>query len=191
MPKVVRGKFILEKVLRERINAGRMEAYEKGYQACMFGSDAIATVEPAAFSFTFPADYPANLLYEGPIGFDKHFYPRIGIINGEEAECAQAIDRNPLIKFWVRNLERQPQHAFWLPTSTDKFYPDFVAQLNDGRLLVIEYKGGHLTNEDTKEKELIGKVWAEKSGNLFLMSWKKDKDGRDVYQQINHEIVGR
>ncbi|HRK98635.1 MAG TPA: DEAD/DEAH box helicase family protein [Alphaproteobacteria bacterium] len=188
MPKLVRGKFILEKVLRERINAARMKAYEKGYQTCMFGPDAIATVEPAAFSFTFPADYPANLLYEGPIGFDKHFYPRMGIMNGEEAECAQAIDRNPLIKFWVRNLERQPQHAFWLPTSTDKFYPDFVAQLNDGRLLVIEYKGGHLAGEDTQEKELIGKVWAEKSGNLFLMAWKKDKDGRDVYQQINKEL---
>lgn len=189
MPRLIRGKFILEKVLRERINAARMRAYEKGYQGCMFGPDAIVTVEPSRFSFTFPADYPANLLYEGPIGFNKHFYPRIGIMNGEEAECAQAIDRNPLIKFWVRNLERQLQHAFWLPTSTDKFYPDFVAQLNDGRFLVVEYKGEHLANEDTKEKELIGQVWAEESGNLFLIAWKKDKDERDVYQQIN-KVLG-
>ena len=188
MPKLVRGKFILEKVLRERIDTARRQAYKKGYQACMFGSDAIATVDTSAFQFTFPADYPANLLYEGAIGFDKHFYPRIAIMNGEESECAQAIDRNPLIKFWVRNLERQPIHAFWLPTSTDKFYPDFVAKLNDGRLLVIEYKGKHLDNEDSKEKELIGKVWAEKSGNLFLMAWKKDDTGYDVYQQINQVL---
>lgn len=184
MPKLVRGKFILEKVLREKINDARKAAYVKGYQACMFGASAIAIVEPSAFLFTFPADYPANLLYDGPIGFDKHFYPRIGIMNGEEADCAQAIDRNPLVKFWVRNLERQQRHSFWLPTSTDKFYPDFVAKLNDGRLLVIEYKGSHLANDDTDEKELIGKVWAEKSGNLFLMAWKK-KEGQDIYQQLN------
>ncbi len=185
MPKLARAKFILKKVLHERINTAREKAYEQGYQACMFGPEAIATVEPAAFSFTFPVDYPANLLYEGTIGFDKHFYPRIGNMNGEESECAQAIDRNPLVKFWVRNLERQERHAFWLPISTGKFYPDFIARLNDGRLLVIEYKGEHLANEDTKKKELIGKVWAEKSANLFLMGWKKDKDGRDISQQIN------
>ena len=48
------------------------------------------------------------------------------------------------------------------------------------RFLIVEYKGEHLKNEDTKEKELIGKVWAEKSGNLFLMAWKKDQKGRDL-----------
>ena len=35
---------------------------------------------------------------------------------------------------------RQP-NSFWLQTSSDKFYPDFVALLNDGRVLVVEYKG--------------------------------------------------
>lgn len=185
MPKLVRGKFILEKKLAEVISQYRDEAYKKGYQACMFGTNAIATVEPESFSFSFdPNNYPANTLYEGRIGFSKHYYPRIGIMNGEEAECGQAIDRSPLVKFWVRNLERQPRHAFWLQTSSDKFYPDFVAQLNDGRLLVIEYKGGHLQNDDTQEKDLLGNVWAEKSGNLFLMAWKK-QNGLDVYQQIN------
>jgi len=188
MPKLVRGKFILEKVLREKVKKYRSEAFKKGYQSCMFGIDAIATVDPHEFSFSFdPNNYPANVLYEGVIAFDKHYYPRIAIMNNEEVECARAIDRNPLIKTWVRNLERQVSHAFWLPTSTDKFYPDFVAKLTDGRLFVIEYKGAHLANDDSKEKELIGKVWAEKSGNLFLMAWK-EKDGRDVQQQINDHI---
>lgn len=185
MAKLIRGKFILEKILRERINLYRQQAYEKGYQQCLFSSKAIVSTSPEDFSFRFLKEYPANLLYEGPLAFDKHYYPRVGIMNKEEAECAQAIDRNPLVKFWVRNLERQSQHAFWLPTSSDKFYPDFVAQLMDGRILVIEYKGAHLLNDDTKEKELLGKVWADKSGNLFLVAWKTDGNGRDVYQQIN------
>ena len=73
----------------------------------------------------------------------------------------------------MRNLERQPDHAFWLPTA--KFYPNFVAKLHDRRILVIEYKGAHLANEDSREKENIGKVWAKKSGNRFLMAWKADE----------------
>lgn len=185
MSKLVRGKFILEKVLREKINDARKKAYKKGFQSCMFGPNAIVTVKPSAFSFTFPSDYPANILYEGPIKFEKHFYPTVSIMNGEETRCAQAIDRNPLIKFWVRNLERQQQHSFWLPTSSDKFYPDFIAKLNDGRLLIVEYKGSHLANDDTDEKELIGKSWAKESNNLFLMAWKKDENGQDIYQQLN------
>lgn len=190
MPKLVRGKFVLEKILRERINAAREKAYEKGYRTCMFGPDAIATVDPNAFQFVFPNDYPANMLYEGPIDFDKHFYPRIGMMNGEETECAQAIDGNSLIKFWVRNLERQERHSFWFPTSTDKFYPDFVAQLNDNRSLIVEYKGGQFKGtDDVREKESIGKLWAEKSGCLFLLAWQRDVDGFDVHQQINRTLV--
>ena len=190
MSKLVRGKFVLEKVLRERINAAREKAYQKGYRDCMFGPDATATVDPNAFQFVFPNDYPANMLYEGSIDFDKHFYPRIGMMNGEETECAQAIDSNPSIKFWVRNLERQERHSFWLPTSTDKFYPDFVVQLNDNRSLIVEYKGGQFKGtDDVREKESIGKLWAEKSGCLFLLAWQKDVDGLDVRQQINRTLV--
>jgi len=110
-------------------------------------------------------------------------------MNGEEVECALALERqHPKIKYWVRNLEKQMMHSFWLQTSTDKFYPDFVALLEDGRVLVVEYKGGHLDNEDSREKEQIGKIWAEKSGNLFAMLWKKDKQGRDMDAQLQYVL---
>jgi type III restriction enzyme len=190
LPKLLRGKYILEKVLKEKIVSYRKRAYTNGYQLCMFGEEAIATVSPKDYSFSFdPDNYPANSLYEGKLGFNKHYYSRIANMNSEEAECAFIIDQTPEVKYWVRNLERNPKYAFWLPTSTDRFYPDFVAKLNDGRLLVVEYKGTHLNNEDTKEKELIGKVWAEKSGNLFLLAWKKDKKGRDLGSQIKGIIL--
>lgn len=189
MPNLVRGKFVLEKVLRERINAAREKAYEKGYRDRVLGPDAIATVDAQVFQFVFPDDYPANMLYEGPISFGKHFYPRVGTMNGEEAECAQAIDANPLVKFWVRNLERQQHHSFWLPMSSNRFYPDFVAQLADNRSLIVEYKGGQFKGtEDVREKESIGKIWAEKSGCLFLMAWQKDEAGFDVSQQISRTL---
>src|SRR3954452_16996266 len=43
----------------------------------------------------------------------------------------------------TRNIDRK-RSSFWLQTPHDKFYPDFVAMLTDGRILVVEYKGKHL-----------------------------------------------
>jgi type III restriction enzyme len=62
---------------------------------------------------------------------------------------------------------------FWLPLANAKFYPDFVAELTDGRILVLEHKGAdHFTNEDSKQKNNVGALWETKSGGnaLFLMT---------------------
>ena len=90
---------------------------------------------------------------------------------------------------WVRNISGEPQTSFWLQTATDRFYPDFVVKLKDGRILIVEYKGaGWLNMPDSDEKAIIGQVWAERSGNLFLMATKKDANGRDLTAQINSVI---
>ena len=81
------------------------------------------------------------------------------------------------VKRWIRNIERRPDGSFWLQTSTDKFYPDFVAMLNDGRFLVVEYKGeGRWGNPDSEEKRALGELWADRSGGscLFVMPQGKD-----------------
>jgi len=71
------------------------------------------------------------------------------------------------------------------PNSYLLFEIDLV-RFNDGRILVVKHKGSQFAgSDDVEEKELIGKVWAEKSGNLFLMAWKKDSEGKNVNQQIN------
>jgi type III restriction enzyme len=80
--------------------------------------------------------------YRGGTIFNKHFCRVVGDLepSGEEYACAVYLERLPQVKTWVRNTASQP-HSFWLQTSTDKFYPDFVALLEDGRVLVVEYKG--------------------------------------------------
>lgn len=67
-------------------------------------------------------------------------------------------------------------NSFYLPTATSKFYPDFILLLKSGKIVVAEYKGEHLrSNDDTKEKEMIGELWASKSDNLaFLMLYVDD-----------------
>jgi type III restriction enzyme len=81
--------------------------------------------------------------------------------------------------------------SFWLPTSTDRFYPDFAAELTDGRIFVIEYKGeAHATNDDSKEKRNIGELWEEKSSkrSLFLLAEKADSKGRNTRAQLEANI---
>src|SRR5665647_889644 len=107
---------------------------------------------------------------------------------GEEFECAKALDREDAVKHWVRNLEQLPEFAFWLPTATDYFYPDFVAELNDGRLLVVEYKGdGYATNDDSREKRLVGQRWAQTTGQRFVMI-EKMLNGMDMATQIRAAV---
>ncbi|MGO4705790.1 DEAD/DEAH box helicase [Microvirga sp. 2MCAF38] len=122
--------------------------------------------------------YGYNQPYRGGAVFKKHLFRVVGDLeaSGEEYECAVYLERSPDVKAWVRNTSRQP-HSFWLQTSSDKFYPDFVALLKDGRVLVIEYKGAHIaTTDDSKEKRLIGNLWADRSDGtgLFLMIENKE-----------------
>ena len=80
---------------------------------------------------------------------------------------------------------------FRLPLANGWFYPDFVAELEDGRLFVIEYKGEpYKTNDDSREKKTVGNIWAEKSSGkcLFLMAEESDQKGRNVYQQLDTVI---
>ena len=112
-----------------------------------------------------------------------------GGINGEEAQCAKELDSLLEVKHWLRNVAQHPD-AFWLPLARKKFYPDIIVELTDGRLLVVEYKGAHLTTSDeTKEKVAVGLKWEEamKRRGLFLLAEKK-VDGRSPREQILAKI---
>ncbi len=106
-------------------------------------------------------------------------------MNREEAECAALIDGLEEVEYWVRNLDRE-DYLFWMPTSTDKFYPDFVVQLKDGRILVVEYKGAdRWSDDDSKEKRLIGEVWEKRSSGRCLFIMPKGKDWMAIKQKIS------
>jgi type III restriction enzyme len=137
--------------------------------------------------------YPARWLYSGGNCFPKHFYEQVGELDsiGEEFDCAMALDAQAGVKHWVRNLDSQETASMWLQTRDGKFYPDFVAELLDGRLLIVEYKGHHLvSNDESKGKLEVGEVWEARSGGkaLFLMAVKSDEQGRGVYDQIKAKI---
>ncbi len=178
---LVLDKYRLREAVAAKIQAHRLEARKRAYNLFLL-PDALTPLEVHPDRcFSYPRDaYPYNTLYRGAYPFRKHYYPQIGDLEerGEEFNCAVLLDSLPEIKTWVRNLERRPNHSFWLQTPTDRFYPDFVCLLHDGRYLVVEYKGeDRWSNDDSREKRLIGDVWAKKSGGRCLFSMPKGSQG--------------
>ena len=177
LQQLVVDKYNLLKSLQTALNAYRQACKTKAFQQFFLPEcQTPLTVRPEC-CFQYGEHYPVNQRYSGKLIFSKHLYPEIGDLNDEEEKCAQILDMNPAVECWVRNLEKRELDSFWLQTSTDKFYPDFVCKLIDGRILVVEYKGSHLvSNDDSKEKRLIGETWAKLSGGhcLFIMVTEKN-----------------
>ena len=188
---LVRARFQLLKAMATKIKDYQLLDSKSNFQALLFGDHAaMETTYDYAFTFD-PNSYPANDFYHGRYQFNKHYYGNaMGAFDSdEELECAKAIDQSSAVKYWVRNLVHDTW-AFRLPLSNGKFfYPDFVALLNDGRILVVEYKGEHLV-EYSQEKKNIGEKWEDASSNkaLFIMAVKHDEKGRHVYGQIEDKI---
>jgi len=198
---LVRARFQLAQALVREVKRLRQIAMTKGFQGRLIDMAVPGVEELAHYSFHYlPGQYPARQMYQGSYEFSKHFYPEIHDLRektqagavAEEFRCAQSIDAHPKVKQWVRNIERQEKFSFWLPTATDYFYPDFVAELTDGRVLAVEYKGEpYKTNDDSREKQQVGHQWEQSSGGrcLFLFAVERDQQGRDVFQQIAHKLA--
>lgn len=200
---LVRARFQLAQALTKEIGRLRQLAMVRGFQARLTDMAVPSAQEARHFSFHFqPGQYPARNLYRGSYEFSKHFYGANLIHDlrektqagqtSEEFKCAMAIDAHAQVKHWVRNIERQEKFSFWLPTSTDYFYPDFVAELTDGRVLAVEYKGEpYKTNDDSREKQQVGHQWEQSSAGrcLFLFAVERDTEGRNVAQQLAHKLA--
>lgn len=173
--RLVRERFVVRDHVEKQIDTCRKLAKAEAFQEVLFSEKAGAIKVSAEQVFSFDPDrYPARWVCERSSDFNKHYHRQVGELGekGEEFEFALFLDQLPEVDTWVRNLERQPERAFWLPTATDRFYPDFVCKLKDGRILVVEYKGGdRWSNDDSKEKRRLGELWAERSGGkcLFVM----------------------
>jgi type III restriction enzyme len=171
-------KYSLRQKIVAKIDSLRKVARQKAYQAFLLDECKTPLVVTPDVCFSFnPHEYPYNTRYQGSFKFPKHFYKEIGSMNGEEEACAVFIEQLPEVEFWVRNIEKRENHSFWLQTSTDKFYPDFICKLKDGRFLAVEYKSDKAwSDDDSKEKRALGELWAKRSGGSCLFVMPKGKD---------------
>lgn len=194
LSQLMRCKFILARKLNEKIRDFRQLERDKVYQMNLLDPGARVGVSFDDGIRFFDEMYFDVPKYRGMYKFNRHFMgpdevPAFdGKDGGEEVKCALALDALPGLKYWTRNVSRH-RNSFSLPTSTDKFYPDFAAVMDDGRLLVVEYKGMQLStgeSRDSREKELIGQLWAKASEGkaAFVVATMERGDPKEVRSQV-------
>ena len=129
--------------------------------------------------------------YRGAFAFKKHAFEKIGTMrhggkeDGEEAECAKRIDDHPNVNRWIRNLEYESAGGFHLPLSPGRFFPDFICELTDGRVALVEYKGAQFAEKASElHKKAIGDLWAGQSGGRGVFAWVADKDWDELSRRL-------
>jgi type III restriction enzyme len=191
LTKLILLKFILAKSLKDKIERLRANGMKKSYQDVLFHTYQTEVIVSYDFNFQFDTRYyPLTRQYNRGYQFTKHYYGNKiqEFDSDEEFECAKTIDSINLIETWVRNIPRQP-NMFSLPTSSDKFYPDFVCKLTDGRMAVIEYKGAdRFDNPEEVEKKIVGEAWAKRSEGKCLFLCVSKKISKDLYTQILNNL---
>lgn len=167
MAVLVRARHRLQVAAEALIDQHRTAASKAAFQASLFGPTPLRlrVTESHALSLS-PDTYVFNKIYTGAYQFRKHLFEVVGDLesSGEEFECACQIDSHPSVRKWVRNTDSRPKSSFWLQTPFGKFYPDFLAFLQSGEVVAIEYKGTHLYSaDDATLKRQVGAVWADLS----------------------------
>lgn len=184
LPVVVRRRHELATLLRHRLAAhGRAQARDASLALIRQRPTAIE-VSPSLVFHLEETDYGPYQLFEGH-HFGKHAFDLVAGMNSEEAECALKLDAHPNVKRWVRNADRETQGGFWLPKSPGRFFPDFIAELNDGRILVVEYKMGKMSQDPEElHKKAVGELWAERSSGHCCFAWVVDRNWAELERKL-------
>jgi type III restriction enzyme len=113
-------------------------------------------------NFTFPE----KLSFLNPsTTISKSLYDREASMNNYEQKMIMEVASLENILFWHRNLERGK--GFALNGFSSNHYPDFILHTKKGNTILLETKGDVYDNDDSRNKNILGKTWAEKAGDNF------------------------
>lgn len=110
------------------------------------------------------------------VGVQKGLYKEEDNVNGFEDRVISAVANDENVLFWHRNQERGK--GFYI-NGFINHYPDFIVKLRSGHVLLIETKGDDRDNSDSERKLELGKMWANKAGQLFRYYMVFDKKAMD------------
>jgi len=179
------SKFRLRAALETKIKEAKRSSMGRIHQALLFNNEAFASDGCCEMVFK-QGRYAYDRPYRGFVELPKHFFPEIGNLGaeGEEFDCAVFLSTElEGVTFWVRNVERKPT-SFSLQTATDRFYPDFICKLEDGRILVVEYKNRRDYDlPDSNEKRRLGELWEKRSGGKCLFVMTKGKNFEEIMRK--------
>ena len=84
-------------------------------------------------------------------------------INAYERDVISTIASMDNVRWWHRNTDRV---GFCL-NGFINHYPDFIVKMESGITVLVETKGNHLANEDSRRKSELGKLWQSLAGKMF------------------------
>jgi type III restriction enzyme len=193
IPIVVRKRHELADLIFDRITDHGRKQVRKTAELLFAGTTArrLETTFDMPFEL-FEQDYaPYKRYTQGPFTFQKHAFDLIGEMGREECQCSKRLDDHPNVKRWIRNLVHESAGGFSLPLSPGRFFPDFVVELNDGRVAIVEYKGGHIAEGKKEEhKRDVGDLWAARSDGKGVFVRVVDQDWTKLEDALNAVSAG-
>ncbi len=84
-------------------------------------------------------------------------------MNQLEQDLVMELTALPNIRWWHRNIAR---HGFCI-NGYINHYPDVMIMTKSGKIIFAETKGGHLANDDSREKIELGRAWRAAAGNQY------------------------
>ncbi|MEP5151918.1 MAG: restriction endonuclease subunit R, partial [Planktotalea sp.] len=166
---LMRCQFVLACCLQKKLTTIYELEQRKVYQTILFDEPAQSSVSFDSGSKFFDGVFAGVRPYRGRQKFPRHYTggDQVPFIDGkgedggdgQKFQCAVTLDSQKGVRHWIRDVPRHP-NAFRLPVAWGRFYPELVAELEDGRVLVVEFKGKHLKH-DPKEvtKGQVRKRW--------------------------------
>lgn len=101
---------------------------------------------------------------ENAPSLDKSLYMKEGKINPLEANAIRRIASLDNILWWHRNIDRKGV-GFEI-NGFINHYPDFILMTKNNCLLLLETKGDHLDNSESRNKIILGKDWENQARTL-------------------------
>lgn len=98
--------------------------------------------------------------------FPNSLYSSEEEMNGLEKDVVWKLANLPNIKWWHRNISRSGFNINGYANA----YPDIIAMTTSGKILMIEPKGDHLENAESRRKVAVGRAWqnaANKTGDKY------------------------
>lgn len=94
----------------------------------------------------------------------KSLYLKEQEVNGFELKVIEKVASLPNVKWWHRNIERTE----FCINGYLNHYPDFIVMTSNGKVVIIETKGEHLSsNDDSRAKAELGKIWQAQAGAKY------------------------
>ena len=84
-------------------------------------------------------------------------------MNQLEQDLVMELTALPNVRWWHRNIAK---HGFCI-NGFINHYPDIMLMTNSRKIILVETKGEHLKNDDSRDKIALGQAWRNAAGNQF------------------------